>query len=310
MNTALYVVDFHGTHRRFAAYLLRNALQGYRSAKAAVPGVDRNALHDLHVRVPDLSTQKSIASTLSAYDNLIENTNRRIQLLERAARLLYREWFVHLRFPGHEQANGSDTVPVGWKEKVLGDILLDLQSGARPKGGATSKGIPSIGAENVLGIGRYDYAKEKYVPHDFFASMRRGVVKSRDVVVYKDGANIGRSSYFGDRFPHRECAVNEHVFLLRAIPEVGQNLLFFWIAQDETRRRIANLNSNTAQPGVGQKKLKTLEFVQPAPSVAYLFNEVVEPTVRQIFLLARTNRKLTQARDLLLPRLMNGEISV
>lgn len=310
LNTALYVVDFQNTHRRFAAYFLKNALQGYRSDKAAVPGVDRNVLHRLDVRIPDFSTQRTIASTLSAYDDLIENNRRRIQLLERAARLLYREWFVHLRFPGHQQATKSDAVPVGWKERTLGDMLLDLQSGARPKGGATSKGIPSIGAENVLGIGRYDYAKEKYVPHDFFARMRRGVVKSRDVVVYKDGANIGRSSYFGDRFPHRKCAVNEHVFILRAIPEVGQNLLFFWVAQDETRRRIANLNANTAQPGVSQKKLRTLEFVQPEPSVARLFNEVVEPTVRQVFRLARMNRKLAQARDLLLPRLMNGEISV
>ena len=109
---------------------------------------------------------------------------------------------------------------------------------------------------------------------------------------------------------HRDCAVNEHVFLLRAIPEVGQSLLFFWLAQDETRQRIVNLNANTAQPGVSQSKLKTLGFVQPTPAVARLFNETVEPTIHQVFVLAQTSRRLAQARDLLLPRLMNDDISV
>ena len=310
LNTSLYVVDFKGTHPRFSAYFLREVLRNYRSDKAAVPGVDRNVLHRLAVRVPDYSTQKAIASILSAYDNLIENNRRRIQLLARAARLLYKEWFVHLRFPGHELTAITGGLPEGWTRTRLGDVLLDLQSGGRPRGGAVETGIPSVGAENVLGIGKYDYAKEKYVPREYFARMRRGVVRNRDVLIYKDGANIGRSSYFGDCFPHRQCAVNEHVFLLRAVPEVGQNLLYFWVAHDETRQRIANLNANTAQPGVSQRKLKSLAFIQPAPRMARQFHETVEPMVRQVFLLARTTRLLTQARDLLLPRLMNGEIRV
>jgi len=247
---------------------------------------------------------------LSAYDDLIENNRRRIQLLEQAARLLYREWFVHLRFPGHEHTRIIDGVPEGWEKKRLGDVLSDLQSGNRPKGGAQDEGVPSIGAENVLGIGRYDFSKEKYVPEEYYLAMRKGVVKSRDVVVYKDGANIGRSSYFGDGFPHERCCVNEHVFILRALPEVGQNLLYFWIEQDETRQRIANLNANTAQPSVSQSKLQTLNFVVPQKPIAALFNETVEPLVKQIFLLAKQVRSLTEARDLLLPKLMNGEIAV
>lgn len=160
--------------------------------------------------------------------------------------------------------------------------------------------MPSIGAENILGLGQYEYGKEKFIPADYFASMNKGIVKNRDVVIYKDGANIGRSSYFGDGFPHEKCAVNEHVFRCRAWPEIGQNFLYFWVSQDDTRQRIANLNSNTAQPGVSRAKIETLSFTQPAPDVLRRFNDTVEPFIGQTFLLARTCQKLSKARDHLL----------
>lgn len=274
---------------------------------ATIKHLPREKLAKVEIEVPPLDVQRRIASILSAYDDLIENNRRRIQLLEQAARLLYKEWFIHLRFPGHEHIKFKDGVPEEWEKKTLGDVLVDIESGGRPRGGSQEKGIPSIGAENIIGIGQYDYTKEKYIPDEYFNSMRKGVVHNRDVVLYKDGANIGRSSYFGEGFPHEKCAVNEHVFILRGLPELGQNLLYFWVAQGETCQQIANLNANTAQPGVSQSKLKTLSFVQPQHVVTRLFDENVEPIVRQIFILARENRKLIQARDLLLPRLMNGE---
>ena len=160
-----------------------------------------------------------------------------------------------------------------------------------------------------MGIGQYDYRKEKYVPDEYFRAMRRGVVVDRDVLVYKDGAQIGRSSYFGDGFPHAKCAVNEHVFLVRAIPEVGQNLLYFWFASEDNRQRIRNLNANTAQPGVSRSKLKTLPFLKPPVAIVRAFDRAVEPAVRQIFGLAKQQRTLVAARDAMLPRLMNGEIA-
>jgi len=308
-----FIPDKSKADARFIKYLFDALLQKrYQrfTQGAAQDNLSQAKLLSLKFPVPDLTAQQMIADRLSAYDDLIENNRRRIQLLEQAARLLYREWFVHLRFPGHEHVKIKDGVPEGWKKMPLGEVLLELESGGRPKGGAVDDGIPSIGAENVIGIGRYDFSKEKFVPEEFFVAMRKGVIQDRDVVVYKDGANIGRSSFFGDGFPHEKCCVNEHVFILRAIPEVGQNLLYFWVERDETRQRIVNLNANTAQPGVSQSKLKTLPFVVPKSWIAQLFNEAVEPIVRQIFLLAKTNKALVTARDLLLPRLMNGQIAV
>ena len=268
-------------------------------------------IYTIEVKIPPVPIQRKISDVLSAYDDLIENNRRRIALLEEAARLLYREWFVHFRFPGHEHVNIIDDIPEGWERVRIGQVLTALESGGRPRGGAlVGCGIPSIGAENVIGLGQYDYSKEKYVADDYFARMRRGVVQSRDVVLYKDGANIGRSSMFGDGFPHSQCAVNEHVFILRANADIGQSHLFFWLAQPETRQSIANLNANTAQPGISQAKLKTLWFLLPPRVVRHQFNESVEAQVAQIFRLASMNQKLTEARDLLLPRLMNGDIAV
>ena len=122
LNTALYVTDFKGNAPRFVAYLLRNTLRNYKTEKAAVPGVDRNVLHTLKVQVPNSEKQAVIVSILSAYDDLIENNRRRIALLEEAARLLYREWFVHFRYPGHEHVRVTDRLPDGWELLSLGEI--------------------------------------------------------------------------------------------------------------------------------------------------------------------------------------------
>jgi type I restriction enzyme S subunit len=108
LNTALYVTDFKGNHPRFIAYLLQSILRNHQSDKAAVPGVNRNVLHDLKVRSTDLMSQERIADILAAYDDLIENNRRRMTLLEEAARQLYREWFVRLRFPGYEHTRWPD----------------------------------------------------------------------------------------------------------------------------------------------------------------------------------------------------------
>ena len=278
---------------------------------AAQPNMSGQQIASIKIPFPPNPVQQKIAGVLSVYNDLMENNRRRIALLEAAAQLLYREWFVHFRFPGHEQLRITEGLPEGWQRVRIEQVLIALESGGRPRGGALeSDGIPSIGAENVIGLGQYDYAKEKYVPENYFAKMRRGVIQSRDVMLYKDGAHIGRCSMFGDGFPHSQCAVNEHVFILRVDVNVGQSYLYFWLSQPETCQSVVNLNASTAQPGISQDKLKTLWFVLPPEALRHLFNESVEAQVAQIFRLALMNQKLAEARDLLLPRLMNREIVI
>ena len=133
-NTALYVIDFKGNDPRFVSYLLRNTLRNYQSQKAAVPGVDRNVLHMLKVRVPGLNEQTAIVSILSAYDDLIENNVRRIALLEEAARLLYYKWFVHFHIPGHAPVKFIDGLPEGWERRTLADVAKTNRDSYRAKG--------------------------------------------------------------------------------------------------------------------------------------------------------------------------------
>ena len=158
MNTALYVVDYKGNDPQFIAFFLRQQLKNYQSDKAAVPGVDRKVLHKLPARCPDPQIQRAIVRTLSAYDSLIENNQRRIALLEEAARQLYKEWFVRFRFPGHEDTRIIDGLPVGWERRTISELTTKLGSGATPLGGSASYqdiGITLIRSQNV-----YDFRFE------------------------------------------------------------------------------------------------------------------------------------------------------
>lgn len=117
LNTALYVKDFKNNHPLFLSKLLKVVLNANLNAAGAVPGVNRNHLHKMKLFLPPLPIQRKIAAILSAYDELIENNMRRIAILEKMAEEIYREWFVRLRFPGHEKVKVVKGVPEGWEVK-------------------------------------------------------------------------------------------------------------------------------------------------------------------------------------------------
>ena len=265
--------------------------------------------------MPPLKTQKRIADILSAYDNLIENNLKRIKLLEQAAQNIYKEWFVNMHFPGYENTpiNSDTGLPVGWEDKELGKIISKLESGSRPRGGidkSLKDGVPSIGAESIRGLGYFDFSKTKYIKKEFFLKMKKGHLKHKDILIYKDGAYIGRSTLFQDNFPFEESSVNEHVFLIHSKNELLQYYLYFTLHSDLYYEKMQNLNSNAAQPGINQTKIKTLLITVPIDELLIEFDFLISPMVKQIYQLARTNLKLKQARDILLPRLMNQTIKV
>ena len=275
------------------------------------------AAREMEVSLPPRPTQDLIAGILSAYDELMENSQRRIRILEAMARSLYREWFVHFRFPGHEKhprvASHVGDIPKGWEATTLGAHLAALESGKRPKGGIReeAEGVPSIGAENINGIGRHEFASEKLIPREFFEQMRKGVVRNLDVALYKDGAYIGKSSYFRDGFPHSECCVNEHVFLLRANGiRLKQNALYIWLQEPDTVQTIRSKNANAAQPGINQQTVGGLELILPDEKTAAHFDRLVEPLLAEIINLAKRIQNLHRTRDLLLPRLLSGQLEI
>lgn len=303
---------------RYLFYALHPKLDLLKSIStgAATKFLTLTILKALDIELPSLKAQRKIASILSAYDDLIENNNRRIKILEEMAQTIYKEWFVNFRFPGHEKVRMVKSelgmIPEGWEVRKLGDVLSEIESGSRPKGGIdpSERGIPSIGAENIIGLGRYDYTKEKYISHEFYEGMWRGRVKSKDVLLYKDGAQIGRKSMFRDGFPHETCCINEHVFILRMNERCTQNYLYFWLDQPEMTQKIKNLNANAAQPGINQTGVKGLPILLPAKFLIDAFENIAEPLLAELFNLAKKNNLLRKTRDILLPKLISGEIDV
>src|SRR5207344_848231 len=136
LNTTLYVRDFKGNDPLFLSYFLRTLNLANQNVAGAVPGLNRNALHLLPVSIPPLPTQRKIAAILSAYDDLIENNTRRIAILEEMAQSLYREWFVHFRFPGHEKKRLVESelglIPEGWEVKAFSEIVQIQRKGIDP----------------------------------------------------------------------------------------------------------------------------------------------------------------------------------
>ena len=283
LNTALYVQDFKGNHRRFVSYFLRWVLNGTQSDKAAVPGVNRNDLHARKVQVPDdLSEQAEIASVLSAYDDLIENNRRRIQLLEQAARLLYKEWFVHLRFPGHEHARIIDGIPEGWEKKPLGE-LLTLQRGFDLPVSKRREGSFPIYAST--GINGY-HAEAK--------------VKGPGVVTGRSGS-LGTVMYvLGDFWP-----LNTTLWV-KEFKLVGMHYANHLLAN----MQLEQYNGGSAVPTLNRNDVHRVEILSPPSLLLRVFEDQSSEIVKQIDILASMNLKLTEARDLLLPKLMNGEVVV
>jgi type I restriction enzyme S subunit len=317
LNTALYVVNFKGTHPRFAAYFLRNVLRDYQSDKAAVPGVDRNVLHEIKVRVPDTRSQDSIASTLCAYDDLIENNRRRMALLEEEARLLYREWFVRLRFPGHERACLTDSplgrIPNAWRVIRLGDVTTKIGSGATPRGGEAAyldKGTTLIRSLNVYND-RFEDDGLAFLNDEQAVALSHVSVEPCDILLNITGASVARCCMVPKR--HLPARVNQHVMIIRVDPTlVDPYYALSVINSDECKRQLLSYaqGGGATREALTKETVTNFRIVLPEENLLRQFGEVTGEMLGQREVLAHQNALLRTARDLLLPRLMSGEIAV
>jgi type I restriction enzyme S subunit len=248
----------------------------------------------------DKKIQEKVSNILVVYDDLIENNNKRIKLLEQMAENLYKEWFVRRRNPA-------------WEYIRLSDFGYSLESGSRPKGGIDASlqdGYPSLGAEAIGRLGEFDFSSTKLVPEDFYKKMKRGIGKDKDILLYKDGAYIGKVTLFMDEFPYKDYSINEHVFLMRSNESLYQYYLYFTLALPQYFTQMQNLNRNAAQPGLTGKDIDTLKLYSPDEDTIRKFNSAIEPMMHNIFSLAKQNQILINQRDLLLPRLMSGKLEV
>lgn len=294
LNTALYVEDFKGNHPRFAAYLLMTLELGSQNAAGAVPGVNRNTLHQMPVSVPDVETQRRVAQVLFAYDDLIATNQRRVALLEEAAGRLYHEWFVRLRFPGHETVNVVDGVPEGWQWKNLFDVAEVGYGFAFKANQFNSEGIgmPAVRIRDIPDTSTSTYTTEE--------ADRSYIIERGDFLIGMDGIFhmnhwVGENAYLVQRV----CRVRPIDEKFRAF--VGLSL----------RGPIKDLEKTIQGATVvhlGAKHLKAIELLAPTGLDSEL--ESLNAMIWQAISLREKNAVLTKARDALLPKLMSGQLDV
>lgn len=307
LNTSLYVQDFKGNDPRFVCYFLGSLNFGSQNAAGAVPGVNRNHLHAIEVRVPPLPIQQRIAGILSTYDELIENNQHRIKILESMARALYREWFVHLRFPGHESVprvpSALGEIPQGWEVKELGDFV-QFKSGFAFKSGAfspegehrlvTIKNVQD-GVFNPISDSRMCELPAKLPAHC--------VLNDGDILLSLTG-NVGRVCLVYDG-PY---LLNQRVSKLLPVEAFDWAMTYFMFREPGMRMRLEKISNGVAQQNLSPILAAQMDFVCPPQKLRQRFSEFGEPIARQIVQLYNTIDNLRLTRDSLLPRLLSGQI--
>jgi type I restriction enzyme S subunit len=307
LNTALYVVDFKGNDPRFVAYFLRNALRNYQSDKAAVPGVNRNVLHELEVQTTDPATQERIAELLSRYDDSIANNLRRIELLATAAQTLYREWFVRLRFPGYEHTRLANGVPTGWERRPL-KRCVTFRSGGTPskrRDDHWDGTIPWASSGELTTTRLYDTTL--HISEEG-AKAGSSIVKAGTILVVVRGMSLAKECRIS--VAARDVAFNQDIKALHCNPEIDRH--FLACALLEAR---PYLRERATEASHGTKKLEStvleeLSILVPTEILQVAFRDAVEPFERLRDKLHAAVDRLVAARDLLLPRLLSGHINV
>lgn len=270
---------------------------------ATMPNLNQGILGRVPLVLPRVDTQRRIVDTLSAYDEAMENNRRRMGLLENSARLLYEEWFVRLRFPGHEHTPIAHGLPQGWEKKTA-DNATDVLSGGTPKtdnsdfwNGEIPFYTPKDAADGfwvtdceraITELGLENCSSRLYPKETVFISARGTVGK----------LNLAQ----------RPMAMSQSCYALMAKGHLSQLFLFsaMQIAVEELRKQAVG----AVFDAIIKDTFTRITLLIPEPRLVRSFDEIVKPIFAQLENLTLQNKKLRAARDLLLPRLMSGEIEV
>lgn len=265
----------------FQSHLGRSLLLGA-STGAAQGVINTSAIAQMPVPQPPVEVQRQVTAVLKAYDDLIENNTRRIQILEKMAQAIYREWFVNFRFPGHEKVKLVDSpmgrIPRGWLATHLGDVV-QLAYGKALKAEHRSGGpYPVYGSSGVVG-----YHNE-------------ALVKAPGVILGRKG-NVG-SVHWSD----------EDFFPIDTVFFVKTSLLLEYVFYNLKQQTFSN--SDAAVPGLNRHAAYLKSIVIPTEATLAAFGELVGPTLAAVRLLNLKNSNLRRTRDLLLPKLVSGAMDV
>lgn len=292
----------------FYYYYFKSPLSPMKSivSQCAQAGIRGSDLQELQVIFPTLAEQQRIVDILSVYDDLIENNQKQIKLLEEAAQRLYKEWFVDLRFPGYETTPIIDGVPEGWEEKTMEEVCDSVGGGTpstkndeyyrdgkikwvTPTDITRKNGLILLDTEKKITEEGLQHSSAKMIPPYTILMTSRASVGFFGLCKYEVCTNQG----FISCVPYKE---NVRFYLL-------YNLMN---RVDEIRAKA----SGSTFLEISKKNFRALRIVLPSDSILYAFTELVCPMVQQMEVLTKSIATLQEARDRLLPKLMNGEIEV
>lgn len=250
---------------------------------------------NIEIKAPDLDIQHRIADILSAYDDLIENNQKQIKLLEEAAQRLYKEWFVDLCFPGHENTEIVDGVPEGWNEKTLSQVA-NVIMGQSPKSefyNSEKKGLPFH-----QGVGSYGV---RFVMDDIYSTSYTRIAEPNSIL-FSVRAPVGRLNITKNKvvIGRGLAAINQ--------TDGCQSYLYYLLKNKFFKDNIVGNGSIFAS--VSKDELLNQKFLIPERNLMMQFEKIVSQMDKQIENLDSKNKKLIEARDRLLPKLMSGEVEV
>ena len=256
-----------------------------RRSGVAQPQLPIRDLKKIKIPIPDMQKQIEISNTLGTYDKLIENNRRRIALLEKSARLLYREWFVHLRFPKSSHKNPNTPLPDGWLKTRVSKIVRRVSAGRT----YPQKLVESEGKVPVLGQGYYGIIGFHNNEPSVYASLDEPVI-------------VFANHTCNQRFMFEPFSGIQNILPFK--PKFTDRHNLFWL-----HHAILGLTKLNAYKG-HWPELMAKPLIIPTDELTHVFGEIVKPIHLQIFNLMKQNIKLNKARDILLPRLMDGRIEV
>ena len=268
--------------------------------------------------IPELEVQKKIAAQLSEIDDKISVNRRICENLEAQAQALFKHWFIDFApfKEGKFVESELGMIPERLIYKRIGEMPHTLETGKRPSGGVKGieSGVPSIGAENIKGLGCYDFSKTKYVTEEYAASMKKGKINGYELLIYKDGGKPGyfipNFAIFGEGYPYDEMCLNEHVFKLD-FGNKGYSLFAFFFFK--TKQIMSYLNAQGAKaaiPGINSKDIDAIMMPSLENECVKNYCNEVEDVITQILLLSKESSRLATLRDTLLPKLMSGQIKL
>jgi type I restriction enzyme S subunit len=270
---------------------------------ATIKHLPKEKLAKVEIAFPPLSVQNRIADILSSYDDLIENNRRRMALLEESARLLYREWFVRLRFPGHEHTRIVDGVPEGWEQRTALESMQVL-SGGTPK---TS--VPDYWDGEIPFYTPKDASDGVWVSDCERSVTELGLNSCNSRLYPKETVFISARGTVGKlNMAQRPMAMSQSCYALVGKDHISQP--FVYAAMQSAVAALRQQAVGAVFDAIVVDTFKRITLLVPPPSMVSLFDDTARPMFEQIENLTLQNQKLRAARDLLLPRLMSGEIPV